>query len=320
MPILWIHFKPDEVSEELLRQVRAIAPNYEIVVTDDRQQIADRLDEIEIVAGGGPYAPFVGGKNLRWIQQWGAGADWLDRAPEADRAAFTLTSVSGVHAIPISEHIFSFLLAFARQLPKAFRDQQKHEWKHHGFNDVFELHGKTLLMVGVGAIGEQAARVSCAFGMRVIGVRRNPEQPADCLAEIHAPEELPALLPQADFVVLTVPLTAETRGMIGERELRAMKPSAYLINIGRGPTVDQDALVRALRQGWIAGAGLDVADPEPLPPHSALWDMPNVIITAHYSGLTPRYNQRAIPIFLENLRRYLNGEPLQNEVDKELGY
>ncbi len=320
MPILLIHFDPDEVPEELLGRVDEIAPGYEVVVSNDREKIAGLLDEIEIVAGGGPYEPFVGGKNLRWVQQWGAGADWLERAPAAARADFVLTSVSGVHAIPISEHIFAFLLAFARQLPKAFRDQQKHEWHHHGFGDVFELHGKTLLMVGVGAIGEQAARVGCAIGMRVMGVRRHPEQGADCVAEMYAPEDLPELLPQADFVALTVPLTSETRGMIGEQELKAMKPSAYIVNIGRGGTIDQDALVQALREGWIAGAGLDVTDPEPLPPDSPLWEMPNVIITAHYSGLTPHYNERAIPIFLENLRRYVSGESLQNVVDKELGY
>ncbi len=320
MPILWIHFDPDKVPEELLNQVRAIAPGYQVVVSDDPEKIAGQLDEIEIVAGGGPYAPFARGKNLRWVQQWGAGADWLEQAPEAARAGFVLTSVSGVHAVPISEHIFAFLLAFARQLPKAFRDQQKHEWHHHGFGDVFELHGKSLLMVGVGAIGEQAAKVGCALGMRVMGVRRHPEQGAACVAEMYASESLPELLPQADFVVLTVPLTGETRGMIGKRELKAMKPSAYLVNIGRGGTVDQEALTQALREGWIAGAGLDVTDPEPLPADSPLWGMPNVIITAHYSGLTPRYNDRAIPIFLENLRRYVNGEALVNVVDKELGY
>ncbi len=220
MPILLLHFKPDELPPGLLDQVRAVAPGVEVVVTDDPKRIAELLDQVEIVAGGGPYAPFVQGKRLRWIQQWGAGADWLERAPEAAQAGFTLTTVSGVHAIPITEHIFAFLLAFARQLPKAFRDQQRHEWNHHGFEDVFELHGKTLLLVGVGAIGEQAAKVGCALGMRVMGVRRHPEQQADCVAEMFASEQLPALLPQADFVVLTVPLTAETRGMIGEREFQ----------------------------------------------------------------------------------------------------
>ncbi len=303
-----------------MAQARAIAPGYQVVVTNDPRQIARLLDQIEIVAGSGPYELFAPGKSLRWVQQWGAGADWLEDAPDAVRAGFILTNASGVHAIPISEHIFAFLLAFARRLPKAFRDQQRHEWRHHGFEDVFELHGKTLLMVGVGAIGEHAAKVGCALGMRVLGVRRHPDQAAGCVAEMYPPEQMLELLPQVDFVVLTVPLTAETRHMIGERELRAMKPSACIINIGRGATIDQIALVRALQEGWIAGAGLDVTDPEPLPSDSPLWDMPNVIITAHYSGLTPHYNERAVEIFLDNLRRYVNRQPLQNVVNKELGY
>jgi len=128
------------------------------------------------------------------------------------------------------------------------------------------------------------------------------------------------LLPEADFVVLTVPLTHETQGMIGERELRAMKPTAYLVNIGRGGTVQERALIRALQEGWIAGAGLDVFETEPLPEDSPLWDMDNVIITAHYAGATPHYNERAMAIFLDNLRRYRAGEPLRNVVDKRLGY
>jgi phosphoglycerate dehydrogenase-like enzyme len=134
------------------------------------------------------------------------------------------------------------------------------------------------------------------------------------------PEQLLSLLPQADFVVLTVPLTDETRGVIGERELNAMKPTAYLVNIGRGGTIDEEAVIRALQQGDIAGAGLDVFEAEPLPEASPLWDIDNVIITSHYAGLTPHYNERALAIFLDDLRRYRAGEPLQNVVDKELGY
>jgi phosphoglycerate dehydrogenase-like enzyme len=134
------------------------------------------------------------------------------------------------------------------------------------------------------------------------------------------PEQLLDLLPEADFVVLTVPLTHETGGMIGERELRAMKPTAYIVNIGRGGTIQESALVRALQEGWIAGAGLDVFEVEPLPADSPLWSMENVIITPHYAGATPAYNERALEILLDNLRRYRAGEPLRNVVDKMAGY
>jgi phosphoglycerate dehydrogenase-like enzyme len=131
---------------------------------------------------------------------------------------------------------------------------------------------------------------------------------------------VPKLLPEADFVVLTIPMTHETQGLIGEPELRAMKPTAFIINIGRGGTIQEQVLIRALQEVWIAGAGLDVFETEPLPADSPLWDMENVIITSHYSGLTPHYHERAMDIFLDNLRRYQASEPLRNVVDKELGY
>ena len=175
-------------------------------------------------------------------------------------------------------------------------------------------------VIGVGAIGEQTAELSVALGIRVLGVRRNPEIKPPNISAMYGPDQLLDVLPQADFVVLTVPLTQETRSMIGERELRAMKPTAYLVNIGRGETVDQDALIRALQQGEIAGAGLDVFTPEPLPRDSPLWEMENVIITGHYAGMTPEYDKRALEIFLENLARYHAGQTLINVVDKKLGY
>jgi phosphoglycerate dehydrogenase-like enzyme len=177
-----------------------------------------------------------------------------------------------------------------------------------------------MLLVGLGAIGQRTAQVAAALGIDVIGIRRNTARQVRDVQAIHSPEELLELLPQADFVVVTAPLTRETQGMIDERALRAMKESAYLVNIGRGGTIDESALIRALREGWIAGAGLDVFETEPLPESSPLWTMDNVIITAHYSGRTPRYEARAMAIFEDNLRRYVGGEPLRNVVDKQLGY
>jgi len=248
------------------------------------------------------------------FQQWGAGADWLLRYPEVRNRGFILTNASGVHAIQITEHILSLLLAFARRIHHAVQAQACHEWLRLTNQDVFELWGKTILLIGVGAIGARTAQVARALGMRVLGIRRDP------VDAMYAPQQLLQVLPEADFVVLTVPLTDETRGMIGEPELEAIKPTAYVVNIGRGGTIRQDALIRALREGRIAGAGLDVFDPEPLPAESPLWDMENVIVTAHYAGLTPHYEQRALDIFVDNLERYVTGRPLRNVVDKELGY
>jgi phosphoglycerate dehydrogenase-like enzyme len=231
-----------------------------------------------------------------------------------------LTNASGVHAIPISEHILSLILAFGRGIHHAVRAQATSNWKSPPREGIFELVGKTMVLIGVGAIGERTARISAALGMRVLGVRRHPSLDATGVESMFGMDQLMDVLPQGDFVVLTVPLTNETQGMIGEPELRAIKPTAYLFNIGRGSTIQQDVLIQALQEGWIAGAGLDVFEEEPLPQDSPLWNMENVIVTAHYSGSTPHYDERALGIFMDNLRRYRAGEPLLNLVDKTLGY
>jgi len=321
MRTILLDFEPGTLSEAQLAQIQTLAPDTRILVTRDRDEIEAALDEIEIAAGGFPRDLLLKARNLRWFQQWGAGADWLLRHPQAADLDFVLTSASGVHPIPISEHILAFLLAFGRGFHRAVRAQTRHEWFSYDQQEgLFELVDETMLLVGVGAIGERTAEVATALGMRVLGVRRNPEVSAAGVKAMFGPDQLLDLLPEADFVVLAVPLTYETQGMIGERELRAMKPTAYLINIGRGGTIQEDALIRALQEGWIAGAGLDVFEREPLPEDSPLWAMDNVIITAHYAGSTPHYNERAMAIFLDNLRRYRAGEPLRNVVDKRLGY
>lgn len=314
-------FEPDELTAHHRAQIEALAPNHNLLVTTDRRRIEQALDAIEIAVRRFPTELFTRARNLRWFQQWGAGADWLLKHPDVAASDLVVTSGSGIHAIPISEHILALILALGRGLHTAIRQQVQHKWQSPtDWGTLFELPGKTMLLIGVGAIGERTAAIATALGMRVLGVRRDPSVGAAGVAAMHPPQALLDLLPEADFVVLTAPLTPETRHLIGAHELRAMKPSAYLVNIGRGGTVDEPALIAALRAGRIAGAGLDVVAQEPLPPDSPLWEMPNVIITAHYAGATPHYDERAMPIFLENLRRYLAGEPLQNVVDKTLGY
>ncbi|MEZ4837306.1 MAG: D-2-hydroxyacid dehydrogenase [Caldilineaceae bacterium] len=249
----------------------------------------------------------------------GAGADWLMRHPEAEMD-FVLTNASGVHAIPITEHIFAFLFGLARNFQGAIRDQVAHRWHQIQHARSVRAAGEDDAAGGGGRHRQQTARVAAALDMTVIGVRRDPSVPAAGVTRMIGADHLLDALPEADFVVVTAPLTRETAGMFGEREFRAMKPSSHFINIGRGGTVVQSALVRALQEGWIAGAGLDVVDPEPLPTDSPLWDMPNVILTSHYSGLTPHYDDRALAIFLDNLRRYQAGETMRNVVDKAVGY
>jgi len=321
MRTILLGFEPHTLSAARLAQVQALVPGMRILVTRDRDEIESTLDEIEIAVGGFPRDLLSKARNLRWFQQWGAGANWLMRHPEAADLDFVLTNASGVHAIPISEHILALLLAFARRLHLAVRTQERGEWvPHHREKGVFELAGKTMVLVGVGAIGERTAEVASALGMRVLAVRRDPTVGTPGVEATFGPDQLLDVLPEADFVVLTVPLTHETQGMIGERELRAVKSTVYIVNIGRGGTIQEHALIRALQEGWIAGAGLDVFETEPLPEDSPLWAMENVIITAHYSGATPHYDERAMDIFLDNLRRYRDGEPLRNVVNKKLGY
>lgn len=311
---------PEDLQSQVpLAQIEALVPEGRVVMTDNRAEREALLGEVEIVVGILPREWIARAPRLRWFQQWGAGASWLLRYPKIAASDLIITNTSGIHAIPISEHIFAMLLAFARGLHKTMPAQQRHAWMAP-HNILFELPGKTMVLVGVGAIGARTAQIAQAMGMHVIGVRRDPSQDVVGVDRMVGSEELQAVLPEADVVVLTVPLTSETRGMLGAQELKLMSTSAYLINIGRGGTVDEEALVRALREGQIAGAGLDVFETEPLPEESPLWRMENVIITAHYAGSTPHYTERVMEIFLDNLRRYLKDEPMRNVVDKELGY
>jgi len=321
MKTILLALEDDTLSQAQLSQLSEQVPNAKIIITRDRKNIESVLDEVEIAAGWFPVELLSKAANLRWFQQWAAGADWLSEHPEVSQSELIITSACGVHSVCVSEHIMAFLLSFGRRLNLAMRAQQQCKWKPLGGDSgIFELAGKTMVLVGVGAIGERTAKVASALGMRVLGVRRNAAIGAAGVEAMFGPAELLGLLGRADFVVLTVPLTLQSEGIIGEKQLRAMKPSAYIINVGRGRTIREKALIRALKEGWIAGAGLDVFQTEPLPENSPLWRMDNVIITSHYSGSTPQYNSRAMEIFLDNLRRYQANEPLRNVVDKKLGY
>ncbi len=320
MGTILLAIEEDALSEAQLTQIKTLAGDRPLLITRDRETIEQHLDDAEVIAGWFSRDLLPQARNLKWLQQWGAGADWLMDYPEAAEMDFILTNASGVHAVPISEHILAFLLAFARGFHIAICAQVRREWYKPPEGKVFELKDKTMVLVGVGAIGERTAKVASALGMRVIGVRRDPTQVVSGVAAMYGPDKLTDLLPEADFVVLTIPLTPETQNMIREAELRAMKSDAYIINIGRGGTIQEQALIQALQEDWIAGAGLDVFETEPLPEDSPLWAMENVIVTCHYSGRTPKYDQRALKIFMDNLKRYTSGQSLRNVVDKALGY
>lgn len=320
MKTIVLFLDQEDLPSKKLDRIKELAPNMALLITRDRDEVELVLDEVEIISGWFPYDLAIKARNLRWAQQWGAGADWLLRYQEAVEKDFVLTNTSGIHAIPISEHILAFMFTFARDFHHALRYQNKQDWKSPDWQEVFELAGKTLLLIGIGSIGARTAELASTLGMRVLGVRRNSSLNSSGVEVMFSPDQLGDILPEADFVVLTIPLTKDTRGIIGERELKLMKQTAYIINTGRGGTIDENALIKALEDGWIAGAGLDVFENEPLPKDSPLWQMENVIITAHYAGRTPYYDDRALSIFLENLRRYNSDEPLYNVVNKDLMY
>jgi D-2-hydroxyacid dehydrogenase (NADP+) len=253
--------------------------------------------------------------NLRWFQSTSAGVDELAGAGFGERGVVVTTS-SGVHATPIGEFALHLMLMFAKQAARSFKAQQEKRWER--FTPV-ELKDAIVGIVGLGHIGSEVARLAKAFVCRVIALDRLHGD-IGAADEFLPPSELPRLLAESDYVVLSVPLSKETRHLIGEAELRAMKSTAVLVNVCRGAVVDEAALTKALREGWIAGAGLDVFEREPLPPESELWGMENVIISPHVSGGTDRYFERAVPIFCENLRRYLDGRPLLNAIDPKRGY
>jgi phosphoglycerate dehydrogenase-like enzyme len=248
---------------------------------------------------------------LKWLHTFSAGVDAPVFQAIIDRGAL-LTNSSGASAPSIAQYALAMMLHRTKRVDE-WRDQQRrHEW---AMLNTGELTGQTAGIIGTGAIGGEVARLAKAFGMRTVGMRRSDKRTPH-IDELVTRRRLPYLLKQSDFVVLACPLTKETEGLIGERELRAMKPTATLINVARGRIADEAWLIRALEDRWIAGACLDVFTVEPLPDSSSLWDMPNVIVTPHNSGPSPLNMGRAMAIFLDNLDRFANGHKLRNLVLK----
>jgi len=306
-----------DASDEYLSRVAAVSERILVEKASSREEGPARAAEAEVIlAGRWSEELWRAAPRLRWVQCWGAGVERF-MSPEFVASPIVLTNARGIYALPIAEHVLAFLLHFARGLGGLVRHQLQHEWARAS---VAEVNGLTLGIVGLGGIGSEVARRAKAFGMRVLAVRRRPDRPSPFAEEVRGSDALPWLLAESDFVALCTALTPQTRHLIAEPELRQMKPTAYLINIGRGGLVDEAALIAALQEGRLAGAGLDVFEREPLPPDSPLWDMPNVLVSPHLAGSSPRSHARLMELFCENLRRYLAGEELRNVVDKAAGY
>jgi len=310
-----------DVPGSVLTRIRDISPHLTVVSQPEFQAQPSLLAEADVLYTRQIEASRVASaQRLRWVQTFGAGVEWLLTPEVRRREGLLITNASGIHAQPIAEHVFGFMLSFSRQLHRAARLQSARTWNSAALSDnVGSLSGATVGIVGLGAIGSRIAQIAAAFGMRVIAFKRTPGGAAG-VERVYGPAQLVPFLKEAEYVVNTLPLTEQTRGFFGPREFSGMRSDAVLINIGRGGTVQTDALVDALRKGRIAGAALDVVDPEPLPADHPLWTLDNVILTPHYSGAHPGYVQRASAIFLENLARFVNGDELVNVVDPHAGY
>lgn len=319
------------LDEESMRMIKSVSPRINVEDasalamaelqgdTSAREKLDPLLAGAEVIYGLFlPQDILTRAPRLKWVQTMSAGVDRFARM-EIWQSPVILSGVSGIHATPIGEFVLEFMLMFAKQAPLCFRMQQKHEWQRYMPGVLRE---KTVGIVGLGSIGREVARLAKAFGMRVIATRRSIKKAgrARYVDMLLPAKQLKQLLAESDFVVICTPLTPETRGLIGEEELRAMKSTAYLINIARGGMVDEEALVRALDEKRIAGAGLDVTATEPLPPDSRLWDFDNVILSPHVAGGMEDYMKHATGIFCENLRRYMSGRKLINVIDKKKGY
>jgi phosphoglycerate dehydrogenase-like enzyme len=252
---------------------------------------------------------------LRWVHTMAAGGGALVRRADLSTEQLervTFTTSAGVHAGPLTEYVLLGLLAGAKNLPRLRADAARHEWPHRWL--MGQLREQTVLVVGLGGIGREVARVLAALGTRVIGTSRRGE-PVDGVAELVHPSELAAVVGRADGIVVTLPGTAATERMVSADVLAAVRPGTTLVNVGRGTVIDEDALVGALRDGRIGFAALDVVAAEPLDPASPLWDLPNVLISPHIAALTPAEGQRIAELFADNATRLLDGRRMRNVVD-----
>ena len=311
---------PFDITPEDEANIRAVVPHATVFRAREEAELLDFAPGCEVLCTWGMYKPakFVAAaRHLQWIHVLSAGFDGILSLPEVCDHRMTITATKGIHGLPIAEHTLGMMLMFVRGLHLLRDRQNRKEWRR--FMEADELAGKTIGIVGVGEIGKVMAQKYKLLGMKVLGTGPRPVQNEN-LDHFYLIHDLEQMLAQCDFVALACPLTAATRGMIGEKQLRAMKPTAYLLNLARGAVVDHAALLRALQAGWIAGAGLDALDPEPLPETSAFWTLPNVIISPHMSAISPYYMHRAIQVFAENLARFDQGKPLLYRFDWDRGY
>ena len=321
----------------LVDKIRAVSPDLTIEqrTLPNGRWPDDWTTEAEIYYALGEVPPIAQAPNLQWVQTHYAGVDTLKNSA-LWQTDIRITTASGVHAANMAQYAMTQILIWAHRVPNWFSYKQSKGWAKNRWETFVpqELNGKTLGILGYGSIGRELARLAKPFGLKILVTKRDARQPVDTgyaadgsgdaegtlPDRIYPSEATRSMLAECDFVVITLPLTERTQHLFNEEMLKAMKPTAFLVNVGRGGIIKEADLVRGLKKGWLAGAGLDVYEVEPLPEDSPLWEMENVIMTPHISGFTPHYDERATDIFAENLRRYLTGEPLLNLVNRDEGY
>ena len=299
-------------------------PQLEIVQLPDYERVVEELADAELaITWSLRGRQIAAAKKLRWIHSTAAAVHAL-MTPELRASDVVVTSSRAVHGPVVAEHALALCFAMAKRLPKAMQAQQQHHWAQleisNGEIRPRELRGSTLLLVGMGTIGASLATLAKGLGMRVVGVREHPQHGDASVDAMYGFQQFEEALPQADFVVLAVPVTPKTHHLMNGRRLALLKRTAYLVNVGRGVLIDEEALIEALRQQRIAGAALDVTEEEPLPAESPLWSLKNVLITPHLAGYADKMWERHYDLYSDNLRRYLAGHPLLWTVDKERGY
>jgi phosphoglycerate dehydrogenase-like enzyme len=313
-----------QAPEWFAQRLRQDFPRLEVVHLSNYDRVMEEIADADIAISWSLRGDqIIAANKLKWIHSTATAVHAL-MSPELIASEIVVTNARDVHGPVVAEHALALAFALAKRLPQAVRFQQQKHWAQHDLWESSprprELNGATMTIVGMGGIGRPLADLASSVGMRVIGVREHPERECDGVDLMCGFDALEEALSEGDFVVLALPVTPKTHHLINAERLARLQPEAYLINVGRGVLIDEDALVRALRAKSFAGAALDVTSEEPLPPESPLWEMENVLITPHIAGLTEFMWERHYGHYTENLRRFLMGELLLWVVDKEKGY
>ena len=305
------------LSSEEMARLTSLFPDMDVVTAESEDEALEAIVDAEIYFGRIPRSVFLKANKLRWIQVFGAGVE-TQLFPELIESDVILTCTSGAFNNVVADHAFALILAIARHIPTHVRNQDKGIWDRSGV--CHQIAGQTVGIIGLGNIGSEIAKRAHVFGMKVLAVDMRSMECPDFVDRLCGLKDMDKVLKNADYLVVIVPLTKKTRGMIGAAELSKMKPTANLINVGRGPIVDQAALIDALKNGVIAGVGTDVFENEPIEPESELWNLKNVVMTPHIAGPAPESRAASFEIFLENIKRFLAGEDMISVIDKREGF